>query len=86
MEIKKSIIAAAAILAVASSSAAFAKAVTGTIKSVDKNGDSITLSDGEKFTLPEAIEVETLKVGEKVMVTYSTKAGKPTVSSIRAVQ
>ncbi|MFB9984369.1 DUF1344 domain-containing protein [Mesorhizobium kowhaii] len=80
---KKSVIATAIILALASSTGAFAKAVTGTIKSVDKNGDAITLSDGTKFTLPEGIEAETLKVGEKVVVTYSTTAaGKLKVSGI----
>lgn len=80
---KKSIIAAAMILAIASSTGAFAKAMTGTIKSVDKSGDSITLSDGTKLTLPEGIEAETLKVGEKVVVTYTTTAtGKLAVSSI----
>lgn len=79
---KKSVIATAMILAVATSTGAFAKATTGTITSVDKNGDSITLSDGQTFTLPEGIEAETLKVGEKVSVTYTTKAGKLAVSSI----
>jgi Cu/Ag efflux protein CusF len=80
---KRSVIAAAAVLAVASSTGAFAKAATGTVASIDKNADSITLSDGKTFTLPEGIEAETLKIGEKVVVTYSTKAGKLAASSIR---
>jgi Cu/Ag efflux protein CusF len=80
---KKSVIAAAAVLAVASSTGAFAKSATGTVASIDKNADSITLSDGKTFTLPEGIEAETLKIGEKVVVTYSTKAGKLAASSIR---
>ncbi|MER8595819.1 MULTISPECIES: DUF1344 domain-containing protein [unclassified Mesorhizobium] len=79
---KKSVIATAMVLALASSTGAFAKATTGTIASVDKSGDSITLSDGKTFILPEGIEAETLKVGEKVVVTYSIKAGKLAVSSI----
>ncbi|WP_246696445.1 DUF1344 domain-containing protein [Mesorhizobium sp. SARCC-RB16n] len=79
----KSVVATAMIIALASSSGAFAKAVTGTIKSVDKKGDSITLSDGTTFKLPEGIEAETLKAGEKVVVTYSTTAaGKLKVSDI----
>ncbi len=75
---KKLFIAVTAILLLgAASTAAFAKADTGTIQSVDKNGDSITLSDGKTFTLPEGIEAETLKAGDKVVVTYTTtKAGK----------
>jgi len=80
---KKSAIAAAMILAVVSSTGAFAQAATGTIASIDKKGDSITLSDGKTFVLPEGIEAETLKVGEKVVVTYSTKAGKLAASSIQ---
>ena len=53
-----------------------------TIASIDKKGDSITLSDGKTFTLPEGIEAETLNVGERVVVTYSTKAGKLAASRI----
>ncbi|MDN5927072.1 MAG: DUF1344 domain-containing protein [Hyphomicrobiales bacterium] len=79
---KKSAIALAAVVALATSGAAFAKTVTSTVKSVNKSGDSITLSDGKKLTLPEGIEAETLSVGERVMVTYSAKGGKLTVSSI----
>jgi hypothetical protein len=79
---KRSIIAATMMLAMASSTTAFAKAGTGTIASIDKKGDSITLSDGKTFTLPEGIEAETLKVGERVVVTYTTKAGKLAASRI----
>ncbi|MBN9075107.1 MAG: hypothetical protein BGN87_03270 [Rhizobiales bacterium 65-79] len=80
---KKSAIAIATVVAFASTGAAFAKTVTSTVRSVDKNGDSVTLSDGMKFTLPEGIEAETLKVGEKVIVTYELKGSKRTVSNIR---
>lgn len=80
---KKSAIALAITIALASSGGAFAKAMTSTVKNIDKNGDSITLTNGKTLTLPEGIEAETLKAGEKVTVTYSTKAGKPAVSSIR---
>lgn len=80
---KKSVIAAAMILAIASATSAYAKATTGTIASIDKKGDSITLTDGKTFSLPEGIEAETLKVGEKVTVTYSAKAGKLAASSIQ---
>ncbi len=85
---KKLFIAVTAILLLgAASTAAFAKADTGTIQSVDKNGDSITLSDGKTFTLPEGIEAETLKAGDKVVVTYTTtKAGKLAASSVRPAQ
>lgn len=85
---KKSILAAAALAFVAfASTAAFAKTTSGTIRSIDKNGDSITLSDGKTFTLPEGIEAETLKAGEKVVITYkTTRSGKLEASSVRAAQ
>ncbi|TPM25134.1 DUF1344 domain-containing protein [Mesorhizobium sp. B2-3-4] len=70
-------------LAAAMSTAAFARTVTSTIASVDAKGDAITLADGKTLSLPENIEVETLKAGEKVIVTYSTKSGKSLVSGIQ---
>lgn len=82
---KKTIIAIALIVA-ASTTAAFAKEMTGTVKAIDKSHDSITLTDGKTFTLPEGIEAETLKVGEKVKVIYSSKAGKLLASGIHAAQ
>ena len=71
---------------VAISTTAFGAEITGTIKTVDKSHDSIRLADGRKFTLPEGIEAETLKVGEKVKIVYSSKAGKTMVTSIQAAQ
>ena len=66
-----------------SATGAFAKEDIATIKKINKSGDSITLSDGKIFTLPEGIEAETLKVGERVRVVYSTDtAGKTTVTSV----
>ncbi|MFS8116280.1 DUF1344 domain-containing protein [Rhizobium jaguaris] len=83
---KRSVIIAAAIFAIVSSTGAFAKAITDTIRSVDRKGDSITLMNGRVFKLPEKIEVERFKAGEKVRVNYSTtKAGRTTVSSIHPV-
>jgi PDZ domain-containing secreted protein len=70
-------------LAIASATSAYAKGATGTIASIDKKGDSITLVDGKTFVLPDGIEAETLKVGEKVTITYSTKASKLAASSIK---
>ena len=74
----------AMILAAAFAASAFATTITGTIASVDKKNDSITLVDGRHFTLPEGIEAEKLKAGEKVTVTYTVKNGKMVVSAIRA--
>ena len=48
---------------------------TGTITKVNPKSDAITLDDGKVFTLAEGTEAESLKVGQKVRVTYSVKAG-----------
>ncbi|MBZ9703207.1 MULTISPECIES: DUF1344 domain-containing protein [unclassified Mesorhizobium] len=80
---RKFVIAAATVLAAASSTAALARTVTSTIVNVDAKGDAITLADGKTLNLPEGIEVETLKPGKKVIVTYSTKSGKSLVSNIQ---
>jgi Cu/Ag efflux protein CusF len=76
--------AAAIVLAAAFAASAPAATVTGTIATVDIKNDSITLVDGRHFTLPEGIEAEKLKSGEKVTVTYAVKNGKMVVSKIRA--
>jgi Cu/Ag efflux protein CusF len=68
------------------STAAFGSQTTGTVKTVDKNHDAITLTNGKRFTLPEGIEAETLKVGERVTIVYSTKAGRTVVSTIKAAR
>jgi hypothetical protein len=82
---KKPIIAIALILA-ASTTAVFAAEMTGTVKAIDKSHDSITLTDGKTFTLPEGIEAETLKAGEKVQIVYFSKAGKLLATSIHAAK
>ncbi|OQM74646.1 DUF1344 domain-containing protein [Manganibacter manganicus] len=73
-----------AIILAASSTGAFAKQITGMVSAIDKSHDSVTLSDGKTFTLPEGIEAESLKVGEKVKVVYSSKAGKLHATSVGA--
>lgn len=70
-------------LAVGTSAGAYAREATGTIKSVNKKADAITLSDGKTYKLPEGIEAETLTPGEKVHITYSTSAGKTLVTNIQ---
>ncbi|MFW8588763.1 DUF1344 domain-containing protein [Rhizobium beringeri] len=70
----------AAMLMLAPMSAAFAAQTSGTITAISKNADTITLSDGETYTLPEGIEDTRLRVGEKVQLTYTMKGGKAVVS------
>lgn len=83
---KKAIMIAAMVFSTAASTAVLAKEMTGMIKAINKSKDSITLTDGKVLTLPEGIEAETLKAGEKVTIVYSSKAGKLTVSGIHAAK
>ncbi|MGG6898891.1 DUF1344 domain-containing protein [Rhizobium sp. BR 315] len=72
----------AAMLVLAPMSTAFAAQISGTITAISKNADTITLSDGNTYVLPEGIEDTKLRVGEKVQLTYTDKGGKPVVSRL----
>lgn len=70
-----------AVICVAAATNAFASQLNATVKHVDRKHDSITLSDGKVYGLPEDIEVESLTPGQKVTVTFSsTKSGKREIS------
>ncbi|RDJ04218.1 DUF1344 domain-containing protein [Rhizobium grahamii] len=71
-----------AILALAPMSMVLAAQTSGTITAISKNADTITLSDGKIYTLPEGIEDTKLRVGEKVQLTYATRGGKSLVSHL----
>ncbi|AGB73201.1 MULTISPECIES: DUF1344 domain-containing protein [Rhizobium] len=71
-----------AILVLAPISTAFAAQASGTITAISKNADTITLSDGKTYVLPEGIEDTKLRVGEKVQLTYVDKGGKAVVSRL----
>ena len=72
--------AAAAALILATN--AQAAETTGTVIAVNTKSDSITLSDGKVYTLPEGIEAESLKVGDKVKVTFTQSKGRNRASSL----
>jgi hypothetical protein len=59
---------------------------TGTITSINQKTDAITLSDGKTYILPEGIEAEELKAGEKVHVTFAPKGGKLLASKISSIK
>lgn len=84
---KKSIVASAVLFALTAATGAFAKDMNATVKSVDKAADTVTMDNGQTLKLPEGIEAETLKPGEKVHVSFKTDtAGKTTVQAIKAVK
>lgn len=71
-------------VAALSAASALARDETGTITNIDAKADQITLSTGTTINLPEHIEVESLKVGERVSVKYSVqKSGRVLASQVR---
>ena len=80
---------AAGIIALASLAAGVASArdETGTITGVDAKADQITLSTGTTINLPENIEVEKFKVGERVSVKYAVqKSGTALASRVHPLK
>ena len=67
-------------------SIALAGTDTGIVKKVDPKGDAITLNDGKVFVLAEGTEAESLKVGDKVTVTFKLKAGKMLATKVQAAK
>lgn len=72
---------ATAIAAVAAANAQAAE-TTGTVRSVNTKSDSVTLSDGTTYSLPEGIEAESVKVGEKVRIKFSSSHNQNRASSL----
>lgn len=73
----------AASLLISTAALAAGTTATGTIKTVDKKSDAITLDDGSVYTLSEGFEAETYAPGEKVTITFKTKNGKMIATSIK---
>jgi Cu/Ag efflux protein CusF len=80
---RKSLVLAASLASMLVSSAAFAAPMTdaGAIKAIDAKANTITLADGKAFVLPAKFDLKTIKVGEKVTVTYDMK-GKDMVATV----
>ncbi len=68
---RKSLIALSAAALLGAVSVANAADLTGTIKSIDTAAKTITLDNGQTFQLGTGVQASTLKVGEKVKVTYT---------------
>ena len=85
---RKSYVPALVVCATLLATAAFAAGIsaTGVIKSVDKKGDAIILTDGKVYTLSEGFEAEKFKAGEKVAVIYDMKNGKMVATSVKIVK
>jgi Cu/Ag efflux protein CusF len=79
---KLMIAASAAALVAVSSLAAYAAEATGAIKSIDAASMSVTLDDGNVYTLPSGFDAASLKAGDKVTITYDNANGKMTATAV----
>ena len=61
---------------------AHAAETTGTVRSVNTKADSITMSDGKVYALPEGIEAESVRVGEKVKITFTSSHNQNRASAL----
>ncbi|MGT2504683.1 DUF1344 domain-containing protein (plasmid) [Bradyrhizobium guangxiense] len=77
---RKSLLATA--IAVVAATNAQAAETTGTVRSVNTRSDSVTLSDGTTYSLPEGIEAESVKVGEKVRIKFTSSHNQNRASSL----
>ena len=66
---------AAAILATSAVAFAATKNTTGTVKSFDTKGMTLTLANGTEYILPQGFKDPGIKAGEKVTVAWDTKGG-----------
>lgn len=71
----RAIIAAFLFLAVTSAVPAFAENADGTIKSIDQDKGTVTMTDGKTYDLPGEFDYSSIKTGMKVLITYE-KVGK----------
>ena len=82
----KFVLPAAAIAFISASTLAFAATDTGAIKSIDAQKPSITLADGKLFLLAKTFKLASLKVGEKVTVTYDVKGADMVATAVVAAK
>ena len=73
MQIMLSAVAAAAILGAAN--LAYAAEATGTIKSIDMSKHTVTLDNGSTYDVAKDVQVNGMRIGERVTLTYQ-QSGK----------
>jgi Cu/Ag efflux protein CusF len=62
---------------------AFAAEASGTIKALDMSKHSVTLNNGSTYDVAKDVKLDGLKIGEKVMLTYSQSGKTMDVTSIK---
>jgi Cu/Ag efflux protein CusF len=71
---------AAALLAGAT--LAFAAEATGTIQAIDTTAGTLTLDNGQVFTLSASVNAADWKVGDRVKLTYDEANGEMSVTAV----
>jgi hypothetical protein len=56
--------------------------MSGTIKSIDTQKDTVTLQNGKTYPVPVGTDLSSFKPGDKVKLTYSRSKGKIEISAI----
>ena len=79
---RKLMIAAGAAAFLASASFAMAADATGAISSIDTSAGTVTLEDGKVYKLPASVDAASLKVGDKVNITFEDMNGTLTASAV----
>ena len=76
------IAAGAAALLAASTIAAIAADASGAITSIDVAASTVTLEDGKMYVLPAGFDAASIKVGDKVNITFDEADGKMTATAV----
>ena len=71
-----------ALVAILAPAFAHAANVVGTIKNLDAKANAIMLNDGGTYLLPATITTGSMKVGERVAITYALQGTKRIVTRI----
>ena len=86
MIIKRTIPAVLVGTMLAGSAFAAALSMSGVIKTIDTAKNDVVLQTGETFVLPAKFDLKTIKVGEKVKITYEKQGTKMVASDIAAAK
>lgn len=78
---KLMVAAGAAAMLAASTLAAFAEEATGAITAIDPAAGTVTLADGNTYTLPAPEDTAALQVGQEVTITYEVGADGSNVAT-----
>ncbi len=78
--------AAAALLATSALTFAATQHTTGTVKTYDAKGMSLTLADGSVYMLSKTFKDPGLKAGEKVSINWEMKGSTKTADQVKIVK